>query len=84
MPKTLNESLAERLSDSLERLHKHVETVEFWASAVTGLAAPVPDYDPEATKVARYLKPGRPPRKRRRRRAANQNDKPDSAKPASA
>jgi hypothetical protein len=51
MPKTLQENLAERLSDSVERL---------------------------------YLKPGRPARKRRRRRAANQNDKPDSAKPASA
>jgi hypothetical protein len=85
MPKTLQENLAERLSDSVERLHKHVETVEFWASAMTGLTAPVPDYDPEATKVARYLKPGRPGRKRRRRRAANQNDKPDdAAKPASA
>ena len=84
MPKTLQENLAERLSDSVERLHKHVETVEFWASAVSGLAAPVPDYEPEATKVARYLKPGRPARKRRRRRAVNQNDRPDGAKPASA
>jgi hypothetical protein len=84
MPKSLQENLAERLSDSVERLQKQVETVEFWASAVTGLTAPVPDYDPEATKVARYLKPGRPARKRRRRRAANQNDKPDNAKPASA
>jgi hypothetical protein len=84
MPKTLQENLTERLSDSVERLHKHVEAVEFWASAVSGLAAPVPDYDPDATKVARYLKPGRPGRKRRRRRAANQNDKPEGAKPASA
>jgi hypothetical protein len=84
MPKTLQENLAERLSDSVERLHKHVETVEFWASAVSGLSAPVPDYEPEATKVARYLKPGYPARKRRRRRPANQNDKSDSAKPASA
>ena len=31
----------------------------------------VPDYEPEETAVARYLKPGRPGRKRRRRRAAN-------------
>jgi hypothetical protein len=84
MPKTLQENLTERLSDSVERLHKHVETVEFWASAVTGLTAPVPDYDPDATKVARYLKPGHPARKRRRRRAANQNDKPGGVKPASA
>jgi hypothetical protein len=84
MPKTLHENLIKQLSDSVERLQKQVETVEFWASAVTGLAAPVPDYEPESTKVARYLKPGRPARKRRRRRAANQNDKPDRARPASA
>jgi hypothetical protein len=84
MPKTLHENLTKQLSDSVERLQKQVETVEFWASAVTGLAAPVPDYEPESTKVARYLKPGRPARKRRRRQAANQNEKPDRAKPASA
>jgi hypothetical protein len=76
MTKTLQENLVRQLSDSVERLHKDVEKVEFWASAVTGLAAPVPDYEPEATKVARYLKPGRPARKRRRRRA-NQTSSPD-------
>jgi len=82
MPKNLHENLAQQLSDSVERLHKQVETVEFWASAMKGLAAPVPEYEPEATKVARYLKPGRPARKRRRRRtAANRSDQ---AKPASA
>jgi len=84
MPKTLQENLADRLSDSVERLHKQVETVEFWASAMSGLAAPVPEYEPEATKVARYLKPGRPARKRHRRGAANQNKVADRAKPASA
>ena len=84
MAKTLQENLARQLSDSVERLQKDVEKVEFWASAVSGLAAPVPDYEPESTKVARYLKPGRPARKRRRRRAANQNEKRDNAKPASA
>jgi hypothetical protein len=82
MPKTLQEDLTQRLSDSVERLHKDVERVEFWASAVTGLAAPVPDYEPEATKVARYLKPGRPARKRLRRRTAQ--DRPDAPKRASA
>jgi len=86
MPKTLQENLARQLSDSVDRLHQQVEKVEFWASAVSGLAAPVPDYEPEATKVARYLKPGRPARKRRRRRAANENnqDKTSDTKPASA
>jgi len=88
MPKTLQENLADRLSDSVERLHKQVETVEFWASAMSGLAAPVPEYEPEATKVARYLKPGRPARKRHRRRPSSQTDDakgaPSEAKPASA
>ena len=83
MAKTLQENLARQLSDSVERLHKQVEKVEFWACAVTSLAAPIPDYEPEATKVARYLKPGRPARRRRRRGAGNQNG-PSAAKPASA
>lgn len=68
MNKTLQENLAQQLSDSVEHLQKQVEKVEFWASAVTGLTAPVPEYEPETTKVERYLKPGRLPRKRRRRR----------------
>ena len=86
MSKTLQENLARQLSDSVERLHQQVEKVEFWASAVTGLAAPVPGYEPETTKVARYLKPGRLPRKRRRRRAASENNqnKARATKPASA
>ena len=84
MAKTLQENLVRQLSDSVERLHQDVEKVEFWASAVTGLTAPVPDYEPESTKVARYLKPGRPTRKRRRRRGANGNDPPGGATPASA
>jgi hypothetical protein len=83
MAKTLQENLTRQLNDSVETLHKQVEKVEFWASAVTGLTAPVPDYEPESTAVARYLKPARPARKRRRRRAANQNNKIDT-KPASA
>ncbi len=83
MPKTLQENLTRQLCDSVDSLQKQVEKVEFWASAVTGLAAPVPDYDPENTAVARYVKPGRLPRKRKRRRAANQNKSTDT-KPASA
>ena len=85
MAKTLQENLTRQLCDSIERLHQQVERVEFWASAVTGLAAPVPEYQPEDTAVSRYMKPGRPPRKRKRRRsrAANQND-PNAVKRASA
>jgi hypothetical protein len=67
-------ALARRLADSIDRLRKEVEQVELWASAVSGFTQPVPDYEPDTTSVAHYLKPGRPARKRRRRRAANQND----------
>jgi len=81
MPKTAQQTLARQLADSVERLHQQAETVEFWATALTGFAQPVPDYDPEATAVARYVKPGRPPRKRRRR---SRQRKEAGAKPASA
>jgi hypothetical protein len=84
MPTNLQENLSRHLCDSIERLHKQVEQVEFWASAVSGLTQPVPDYEPETSSLARYLKPGRLPRKRHRRRAANQNHKADDVKPASA
>src|SRR2546423_4326032 len=81
MPKTVQQTLARQLADSVDRLHKQAEKVEFWATALTGFAQPVPDYDPEATAVARYVKPGRPARKRRPRRAARRKE--PSAKPAS-
>ena len=63
----LEENLTRHLNDSIERLHQQVEKVEFWASAVSGFAQPVPGYEPESTKVERYLKPRRTPRKRRHR-----------------
>jgi hypothetical protein len=67
MTSRLQQDLARHLSDSVERLQKQVEKVDFWACAVTGFTQPVPDYEPESTKLGRYLKPGRLPRKRRRR-----------------
>ena len=79
MPKTVQDALARQLADSVERLQKQAETVEFWATALTGFAQPVPDYDPEATTGARYVKPGRPPRKRRPRRRKDADTKPASA-----
>ena len=68
MQKTVQETLASQLAASVDRLQKQAETVEFWATALTGFTQPVPDYDPDSTAVARYVKPGRPPRKRHRRR----------------
>ena len=72
MPKTLQEkslqeNLARQLCDSVEQLQQQIETVEFWACAVRGLVTPIPDYQPDDAAIARYVKPGRRPRKRRRR-----------------
>jgi hypothetical protein len=65
---SVQENLARQLSDSVERLQKQVEKVEFWASALTGFTRPVAEYEPESTGIARYMKPGRPARKKHRRR----------------
>jgi hypothetical protein len=62
------QNLARQLSDSVERLQKQVEKVEFWATALTGFTRPIAEYDPETSAVARYMKPGRPARKKHRRR----------------
>jgi len=86
MAKTLQENLTRQLSESVARLQEQAEKVEFWASAVTGLVQPVPDYEPDNTAVQRYLKPGHRPRKRKRR-ASRKTGEPSSAdgpKPASA
>lgn len=64
----VQENLARQLSDSVERLQKQVEKVEFWASALTGFTRPVAEYEPDTTAVARYMKPGHPARKKHRRR----------------
>ena len=78
----VQENLARQLSDSVERLQKQVEKVEFWASALTGFTRPIADYEPETTAVARYMKPGRPARKKHRRRSKARSDKPARDKPA--
>jgi len=80
--KSLQENLARQLCDSVERLQRQIEAVEFWASAVRGLVAPIPDYQPDDAAIARYVKPGRPRRKRRRR--VVRRDKTPSVRRASA
>jgi hypothetical protein len=80
MMNRLQEDLARHLGDSVERLQKQVEKVEFWASAVMGFAQPVPEYEPEGTKVGRYVKPRRPRKRRHRAHRAKVTD----VKPASA
>jgi hypothetical protein len=69
------ENLARQLSDSVERLQKQVEKVEFWATALTGFTRPIAEYDPETSAVARYIKPGRLARKKHRRRTKAASEK---------
>jgi hypothetical protein len=87
MPKILQErglqdNLTRKLCDSVEQLQRQIEAVDFWACAVRGLVAPIPDYQPDDAAIARYVKPGRPQRKRRRR--VVRRGKEQSAKRASA
>ena len=76
----VQENLARQLCESVDRLQKQAEKVEFWATALTGFARPIAEYDPETSAVARYVKPGRPARKKHRRRITKTN----AAKPAPA
>lgn len=48
--------VARRLIEAIERLHKDVETIELWASAVAGFCRPVPGYQPKDT----FILPPRP------------------------
>jgi hypothetical protein len=77
---SVQEDLARRLFDSVDRLQKQAETVEFWATALTGFTRPIAEYDPETSAVARYMKPGRPARKKHRRRTKAASDKPAPAR----
>ncbi len=46
-----NEQIVRHLFEAIERVREDVAKVEFWASAVTGFAQPVPSYDPDETRV---------------------------------
>jgi len=70
MARTLAENLARQLCDSIERLEKQVESVQFWAAAVRGASAPIPDFDPDDDVLSRVVRPGRAPKTHRRRRVA--------------
>ncbi len=76
---TVQENLARQLCDSVDRLQRQAEKVEFWATALTGFARPIADYDPETSAVARYMKPGRPARKKHQRRMTKAASKPAPA-----
>ena len=44
-------AVARHLHAAIDRVREDMAKVEFWADAVTGFSAPVPDYDPKDVKV---------------------------------
>ena len=42
-----NEQVVRHLFEAIDRVREDVAKVEFWASAVTGFAQPVPAYEPD-------------------------------------
>jgi hypothetical protein len=51
MKRETNEKIVGKLFEAIECVREDVAKVEFWASAVTGFAQPVPDYQPGDTSV---------------------------------
>ena len=44
-------AVARHLHEAIDRVREDMAKVEFWADAVTGFSAPVPDYDTKDAKV---------------------------------
>jgi hypothetical protein len=61
------DALARHLHAAIDRVREDVAKVEFWADAMTGFSAPVPDYESKDMKV--WL----PPEQATRISSANQN-----------
>jgi hypothetical protein len=53
-----NEQFVRHLFEAIDRVREDVAKVEFWASAVSGFAEPVPGYEPDSTRV--WFRPSRP------------------------
>jgi hypothetical protein len=61
------DTMARHLHAAIDRVREDVAKVEFWADAMTGFTAPVPDYESADMKV--WL----PPEQATRISSANQN-----------
>jgi hypothetical protein len=61
------DALARHLHAAIDRVREDVAKVEFWADAMTGFSAPVPDYESKDMKV--WL----PPEQATRISSASQN-----------
>jgi hypothetical protein len=69
------ERIARQLVESVDRLQKEVEKVEFWATAVTAFTQPVPDYEPGSPNAFRHVRPAEAPKKARKKSAEKRAEK---------
>lgn len=64
-----HQRIARQLVESVDRLQKQVDKVEFWATAVTAFTQPIPDYEPGSPNAFRHVRPASPPEKVRKKNA---------------
>lgn len=50
-------TIANELHDAVERLQRDIARVEFWADALEGFAAPIPDYQPSDSRLSEFVLP---------------------------
>jgi len=51
------ERVARQLMEAVERLQYDIARVELWASALGGFSQPVPEYDPDKSKLNQFILP---------------------------
>lgn len=50
-------TIANELQDAVERLQHDIARVEFWADALEGFAAPIPEYQPSESRLSEFVLP---------------------------
>ncbi len=53
------EMIARELQQAVERLHRDMERVEFWADALGNFAKPIPDYEASGSRLNEFILPQR-------------------------
>jgi hypothetical protein len=53
------EMIARELQQAVERLHRDIERVEFWADALGNFSKPIPDYEASDSRLSEFVLPAR-------------------------
>jgi hypothetical protein len=53
------EMIARELQQAVERLHRDIERVEFWADALGNFSKPIPDYEASGSRLNEFVLPAR-------------------------